>query len=79
MPNDGISGWSHNFSTAKSFSDAGGNNEGVVFGKTQIKPEDILVDFNAFSSNHTGEMESLVDSAAVRDFSFDEVQRFDGK
>ena len=79
MPNDGISGWSHNFTTAKSFSDGGGKDEGVVFGKTQIKPEDILIDFNAFSSNHTGEMESLVDSAAVQDFSFDEVQRFDGK
>ena len=67
------------FTTAKSFSDGGGKDEGVVFGKTQIKPEDILIDFNAFSSNHTGEMESLVDSAAVQDFSFDEVQRFDGK
>jgi hypothetical protein len=79
MPNDGISGWSHNSNTAKSFSDGGGKNEGVVFSKTGLTPEDILIDFNAFSSAHTGEMETLVDSAAVRDFSFDEVQRFDGK
>tara|TARA_R100000808_G_scaffold10395_1_gene27665 strand:- start:38205 stop:42197 length:3993 start_codon:yes stop_codon:yes gene_type:complete len=71
MPNDGISGYSTSEGTAKGF--AGGGGKGVVFKKEGLDPEDVLIHFNAFSNSHTSEQELLVDSAAVKEFSVNEV------
>ena len=73
MPNDGISGFSTNTTTAKSFGSSGGAGKGVMFSKSDLEVEDVLINFNAFNGQHSGEQEILIDSAAVEQFSVDEV------
>ena len=73
MPNDGISGFSTGKGTAKSFGSPPPGGKGVMFSKSDLEVEDVLINFNAFNGQHSGEQEILIDSAAVEQFSVDEV------
>ena len=73
MPNDGISGFSTNPGTAKSFGSSTAGTKGVMFSKSDLEVDDVLINFNAFNGQHSGEQEILIDSAAIEQFSVDEV------
>ena len=73
MPNDGISGFSTNPGTAKSFGSSTAGTKGVMFSKSDLEVDDVLINFNAFNGQHSGEQEILIDSAAIEEFSDDEV------
>jgi hypothetical protein len=74
VPNDGISGYSTNKAIAEKFSKEG-SGQGVVVSKSGLNVEDVLINFNAFSTAHTTEQEILIDSSAVRVFSPDEIRK----
>ena len=65
----GAAGWSEKKGTAESFA----GQSGVVFMKKGLTVEDVLVHFNAFTTSHGGEAETIVDSNAASRFSYDEV------